>query len=103
MWLLKSDIVRHQFIRNNIGIAYPAISESACLDLVLPISRYDVPALSVSAENLWKAQEQFEAAQRVFLDEVKSLDCAATGVAPELRQVPDLVERSEPSAITDVA
>ena len=103
VWLLKSDIVRHQFIRNNIGIAYPAILESVCLDLVLPISRYGVPALSVSAENLWKAQEQFEAAQRVFLDEVKSLDCAATGVAPELRQVPDLVERSEPSAITDVA
>ena len=103
LWLLKSDLVRHQFIRNNIGIAYPAISESACLDLVLPITFYDVQALSASAENLWKTQEKFEAAQQTFLHEVRSLDRAATGTSPELRQIPDLIERSEPSPITDVA
>ncbi|WP_353862065.1 N-6 DNA methylase [Azospirillum formosense] len=103
VWLLKTNLVRHQVIRNNIGIAYPAISESACLDLVLPIARNDLPAFSASAEKLWKAQEQFEAAQRAFLDEVNGLDCAATGAAPELRQVPNLVEGCEPSAITNVA
>ena len=92
VWLLKTDLVRHQVIRNNIGIAYPAISEETCLDLVLPIVRDDVPAFSASAETLWKAQGQFEAAQRAFLDEVHSLDCAATGETPELRQIPNLVE-----------
>jgi hypothetical protein len=91
VWLLKTDLVRRQVIRNNIGIAYPAISEASCLDLVLPIARDDVPALSVSAEKLWKAQEQFEAAQRAFLNEVVSLDCAATGVSVELREIPNLV------------
>ncbi len=103
VWLLKTDLVRHQVIRNNIGIAYPAISEAACLDLVLPIARDDVPAFSASAEKLWKAQEQFEAAQRSFLEEVVSLDCAATGSTRDLRQIPNLVEGSEPSAVADVA
>jgi len=103
VWLLKTDLVRHQVIRNNIGIAYPAISEASCLDLVLPLARDDVPTFSASAEKLWKAQEQFEAAQRAFLDEVVSLDCAATGATPELRQIPNLVERSEPSAVANVA
>ncbi|MDE2466122.1 MAG: N-6 DNA methylase [Alphaproteobacteria bacterium] len=103
VWLLKTDLVRHQVIRNNIGIAYPAISEGACLDLVLPIGRDGVPAFSASAEKLWKAQEQFEAAQLAFLEEVASLDCAAIGATPELRQIPNLVEGSEPSAVADVA
>ncbi len=103
VWLLKTDLVRHQVIRNNIGIAYPAISEAACLDLVLPVARHDLPSFSASAEKLWKAQEQFEAAQRTFLDEVVSLDCAATGATPELRQIPNLVERSKPSAVANVA
>lgn len=91
VWLLKTDLVRRQMIRANIGIAYPAISEASCLDLVLPIARDDVPAFSVSAAELWKAQEQFEAAQTAFLNEVISLDSAATGVSVELRQIPNLV------------
>lgn len=87
VWLLKTELVRYQMIRNNIGIAYPTISESSCLDMVLPIARDDVPDFSTSAEKLWKAHEQFEAAQRAFLDEfeVVSLGCAAIGTTPELR------------------
>jgi len=77
VWLLKTELVRHQVIRNNIGISYPAISEASCLDLVLPIARKDLPTFAASAEKLWKAQEQFEAAQRAFLDEFVNLDCAA--------------------------
>lgn len=103
VWLLKTDLVRRQMIRNNIGIAYPAISETSCLELVLPISRDDVASFSISAEKLWMAQKQFEAAQRAFLDEVVSLDCAATGASPGLRQVPNLVEGSEPGTVANVA
>jgi type I restriction-modification system DNA methylase subunit len=102
VWLLKTDLVRHQVIRNNIGIAYPAISESTCLDLVLPIRRADLPAFSASAEKLSKAQEQFEAAQRAFLDEVASLDCTATGTTSRLWQAPNFIERGEPSAIANI-
>jgi hypothetical protein len=90
-------------IRNNIGIAYPAISEASCLDLVLPIARNDLLAFSASAQKLWKAQEQFEAAQRAFLDEVVSLDCAATRATAGLRQIPNLVEGGEPSAVANIA
>ncbi len=103
VWLLKTDLVRHQVIRNNIGIAYPAISEASCLDLVLPIARNDLLAFSASAQKLWKAQEQFEAAQRAFLDEVVSLDCAATRATAGLRQIPNLVEGGEPSAVANIA
>ena len=79
VWLLKTELVRRQMIRNNIGIAYPAISENSCLDLVLPITRDELTALSTAAVTLAVAQEQFEVAQRNFLSNVRGLDCAATG------------------------
>lgn len=103
VWLLKTDLVRHQVIRDNIGIAYPSISEASCLDFVLPITRDDIPVISLSAESLWEAQEQFEAAQQSFLEEIYSLDCAATGKVPESREIPNLIERRKPNAIADVA
>ncbi|MFT8781501.1 N-6 DNA methylase [Acetobacter orientalis] len=84
VWLLKTELVRRQMIRNNIGIAYPSISEASCLSLILPITKRDVPTFSVSAEKLWKAQEHFEAAQQTFLNEVVNLDCAAISVTSEL-------------------
>ncbi|MGJ5151685.1 N-6 DNA methylase [Bradyrhizobium sp. HKCCYLR1023] len=103
VWLLKTEIVRRQMTRNNIGIAYPAISEASCLDLVLPIASNDVRAFSASAEELWKIQEKFEAAQRAFFEEVVSLDRVATGLTPGLGQIPNLIEGSEPSAVANGA
>lgn len=99
--LLKTEFVRKQMIRNNIGIAYPAISENACLELKLPIDCADIPALSAAAERLSKAQETFEEVRQVFNTTVG--DVLKSTVASELSQIPNVVDASEPGPITDVA
>ncbi len=43
--LLQSDFVNEQILRNNIGIAYPAISEECLLALLLPIGINDLASL----------------------------------------------------------
>lgn len=102
-WLLKTELVQRQMIRNNIGIAYPAISEATCLELVLPLRRSDVGAISEAAERLERAQQQFETVQREFLVEVQNLDRDALGTQAALGQLPNFVDAAEPSAIPDVA
>jgi len=103
VWLLKTELVRRQMIRNNIGIAYPAISEASCLDLVLPVTRDSIAVLATAARTLAATQEEFEAAQRAFLTHVQGLDCAAIGVdAAALGEVPYVVDGAEPGAISDV-
>src|SRR5205823_600418 len=41
-YLLKTSFVTAQLLRNNIGIAYPAISEDCLLDVLLPITWDDI-------------------------------------------------------------
>jgi type I restriction-modification system DNA methylase subunit len=96
VWLLKTEFVRRQMVRNNIGIAYPAISEESCGKLVLPISRKGVAALSERAGGLAEAQNQFEAAQHDFVARVADLDGVAVGSG--LGEVPNLVDRAEPGS-----
>ena len=78
VWLLKTELVRQQMIRNNIGIAYPAISESTCVDLVLPVTRDGISALTATAQSLAAVQEELEAAQHKIQAEIRCLDYAAT-------------------------
>jgi len=78
VWLLKTELARRQMVRNNIGIAYPAISEESCLNLLLPITRDGIASLSARAGALAAAQEHFETAQRTFLTELSKLERAAT-------------------------
>jgi hypothetical protein len=101
VWLLKTELVRRQMIRNNIGIAYPAISETSCLDLVLPVTRAQIEALTVAARQLASAQEAFEASQRDFLTNIQGLDCAALGSDAPLGQIPNLLNGGKPSAVAD--
>lgn len=103
VWLLKTELVRRQMIRNNIGIAYPAIAEASCLDLVLPVTRVNIAALTAAAQTLAAAQEEFEAAQRTFLTDIRGLDCAAIGTDETLGEIPYLVDGGEPGAVSDAA
>ncbi len=102
-WLLKTDLVRQQMIRSNIGIAYPAISEATCLQLVLPLKRNNLRAVSEAAQRLEQAQQQFETVQHEFLIKVQNLDRGALGSHEALGQLPNFVDGAEPSAIPDVA
>ena len=44
--LLSSKYVIEQLVRNNVGIAYPAIEEEVIPDIVLPIKKDDIPNLN---------------------------------------------------------
>lgn len=74
-WLLKSEIVKRQMVRQNTGISYPTIEESTCLSLFLPITKSQLKEMTEAAVNLDQAQEAFEAARlhMVQLTEVNSV------------------------------
>ncbi|MCL4710088.1 MAG: N-6 DNA methylase [Pseudorhodoplanes sp.] len=103
VWLLKTELVRKQMIRNNIGIAYPAISEVTCLDLVLPVTRAELASLSEAADELVKVQETFEGVHTKFRAKVESFDRAVAGLASGLCQFPDIIDAAKPGTIPDVA
>jgi len=103
VWLLKSELVRRQMIRNNIGIAYPAISEDSCLELVLPVKRENMTELTVAARSFAMMQDAFEAAQGTFLKHIRDLDCAAMRIDGMSGEIPYFVDGGEPAAISDSA
>ena len=66
--LLQSDFVNAQMVRDNSGIAYPAIEEDTLLDLVLPISIADATALAKVADVAIRAREEAERHAQTFGD-----------------------------------
>ena len=54
--LLKTQFVITQLMRNNVGIAYPAINESCLLDVLLPIRSEDLPRLEQEAKEIAVAE-----------------------------------------------
>ncbi len=103
VWLLKTELVRRQMIRNNIGIAYPAISEETCANLVLPATQEALLSLSASAEALAEAQACFEQARRALITQLCSLDQGALSGVAGLGEIPNLIDAGEPGAVPDLA
>jgi len=64
--LLKTEFVVTQLMRNNVGIAYPAINESCLLDVLLPIRREDLPRLESQAKEIAAAEERLFHIRRQF-------------------------------------
>jgi type I restriction-modification system DNA methylase subunit len=64
--LLRSDFVRDQFLRHNVGIAYPAIDPLLLPDIVLPVGRDNLLGLADQARAYAEADE----AARVALIEL---------------------------------
>ena len=62
--LLKTEFVTAQILRNNIGIAYPAIEEACLLDLVLPVSADDLEQLAGYGASLAALQSKSTAIRR---------------------------------------
>lgn len=96
-WLLKGEEVRRQMVKHNIGIAYPAITEEACLSLVLQVSRDRLDDLNRTAAQLARAQADFEDARK------RMLALSSGEGEASLRQAPDFIERGKPGAVTDAA
>jgi type I restriction enzyme S subunit len=56
--LLQTDFVNEQILRNNIGIAYPAITEECLLDILLPIKATDLSRLAAAGKDLRTLREK---------------------------------------------
>ncbi len=70
--LLKSDFVTKQLLRNNIGIAYPAIDENCFLDVILPITKYDISELNEKSNTLEELQIKLIENQSNYLNQIQS-------------------------------
>ena len=57
-YLLKTEFVVTQLMRNNVGIAYPAINESCLPGVLLPVQKGDLPKLEKLAREIATAEEQ---------------------------------------------
>jgi type I restriction-modification system DNA methylase subunit/transcriptional regulator with XRE-family HTH domain len=70
--LLQTDFANEQILRNNIGIAYPAITEECLLDILLPIKANDLSQLAEAGENLRALREQLSAQEAELKNRVNS-------------------------------
>jgi type I restriction-modification system DNA methylase subunit len=71
-FLLKTEFVIAQLMRNNVGIAYPAIDEACLLDLLLPVRREELSALEQQASELKAQQERLYGMRKEFNKAIES-------------------------------
>lgn len=71
-FLLKTDFVTAQLMRNNVGIAYPAINESCLLDVLLPIRHEYLARLERQAVEISKAEEQLHVLRRKLQEAIET-------------------------------
>lgn len=71
--LIRSEFVTQQLLRNNVGIAYPAIEPSCLPEVVLPLSRSVVAQTSQVADALTQAQQELKRRTDDFTDTLSSL------------------------------
>ncbi|MBK8087003.1 MAG: hypothetical protein IPK31_03000 [Chitinophagaceae bacterium] len=60
-------------MRNNIGIAYPAVDENCFLDILLPIKRKDLIELNKEAKEVEDLKTKFYTQENKYKDKVRKL------------------------------
>ena len=68
--LLKTEFVIIQLLRNNVGIAYPAIHESCLPSVLLPVRLADLPKLQRQAGAIVEAQGHLYRIRSVFNESI---------------------------------
>lgn len=99
-WLLKTETVRHQVLKHNIGIAYPVITEQTCVELVLPLKKEDMHQMADAAKELKRSQQQYCNARQELLDRIGTLDIGTSGSSFE---IPNIINGGEPSSVSNRA
>lgn len=66
---LRTTFATAQILRNNVGIAYPAVDESCLTEIMIPIVKSALPAAEKASSELVRAEDQWKAA-RVEFDEL---------------------------------
>ena len=72
-YLLKSPFVIAQLMRNNVGIAYPAINEACLLEVLLPIAWEDIAAFEDRAGSIVEAEHRLREMRRSFTSQLETV------------------------------
>lgn len=98
-FLLKTEFVIAQLMRNNVGIAYPAINESCLLDVLLPVRPGDLPKLQRRAKEIAAAEERLYGMRREFKEATENARAAWRQTSlipsPTLRQASQTTSRRQ--------
>jgi len=80
--LLKTEFVIAQLMRNNVGIAYPAINEECLLNVLLPIKREYLKQLQETAREISAQEERVFSMRKSFLTALDSAGAAWRSAQP---------------------
>jgi type I restriction-modification system DNA methylase subunit len=75
-YLLKTDFVITQLMRNNVGIAYPAIDECCLSDVLLPVRRDELPKLRQQATAIAELEERLYGIRKQFNESIENAGVA---------------------------
>jgi type I restriction-modification system DNA methylase subunit len=75
-YLLKTEFVIAQLMRNNVGIAYPAIDESCLSGVLLPIRREELPKLRHHAATISELEERLHGIRKQFKETIENAGAA---------------------------
>ena len=75
-YLLKTEFVIAQLMRNNVGIAYPAIDESCLLGVLLPGRWEDLPKLRRQAAEISENEGRLHTIRKRFKESIENAGAA---------------------------
>ncbi|MEW6161180.1 MAG: N-6 DNA methylase, partial [Verrucomicrobiota bacterium] len=75
-YLLKTEFVITQLMRNNVGIAYPAIDESCLSDVLLPVRHDEMPKLRRQATAIAELEERLYGIRKQFKESIENAGAA---------------------------
>lgn len=64
--LLRTEFVIYQILRNNMGVAYPAVDEACIMEILLPIESEKLSDLEAQAEQVRRTQAEWYSAHNDF-------------------------------------
>jgi type I restriction-modification system DNA methylase subunit len=72
-YLLKTDFVTMQILRNTLGIAYPAVDEQCLLEVLLPIKREEMKKIERQADSVLGLEKQVRSMRAGFASVIRNL------------------------------
>lgn len=94
-WLLKTEFVTAQLMRNNVGIAYPAISEECLPNVLLPITRGELKFLEEMAREIAAQEEKTFSMRKKFLAALGNIEGSWRAAQPTSDSRPHRVTRTK--------
>lgn len=81
-FLLKTEFVIAQLMRNNVGIAYPAIDEACLRDVLLPVRKDGLPRLERQAREIATQEERLHGMRQEFNAAIEAAGAAWRNASP---------------------